>query len=828
MANTKHHFDWKKLEEKPENWETLRQLIALCNTPNNVYSQDPVPDNNWTDVFYDIFRQKILKEYGKDTAPCFPSTSSPKSCSKKTVKAKSSKKRVSIKDQIHKDTEKKMIEKDLGLIRFDPKTLLPSFTSFRLQPTFSFMIAEWTIILWKKVMLLNQKTDKSVLTNALLSLDRILCEEIETKKRIHEDIVRFFNHLNTLAKPMLNKKDLFEQLFSHHPELMVNPFSQKREGRVSLYQEQVRVMQHIVNAVLLDQPMLLGDRMPPGTGKTFLAVPLAQKLAAIHSKKTLLFACHNQLVRTDVASLALLGKNIHLWMGVYDFVEDEYLIRPHKSCFPVTWKKVYKTHDDNKTGSVFQQCMFYKQATSQWPNVLVADLPTCRALLKDQRLQNQFVAYIDEFVSEPSANKIMVEIAQYLPRQTVLLSAILPRFEDIPAMVDHFQRRHPGTEVIRIESNQLTISCTVVDPQGRVALPHHFIESADQIPLLVQRIREDPLIGRMYAPQQVFSLVEHLGKRLKGSGLLFEDRFQSISRIDHSGVRSYVLDLLDYVKDYPELFTLMKQYRPVVMSSPNLQTLCTKDSHHFMGKTLVITSSDVLFPTLETIKTELHKDAPNLTDLLSSLEKKREILKKELEHMMEASSKSSSKQKIDAVDHQQNISRVRDELQSCFHSPWPDQYVVNTADHARRFVHSLSKYMIRPNLPSEYESAFPEFLLSLLMSGIGVYDFSQCTEHQRRLTMRVVKQLSVLFAGKEIVFGTNIEGLTHLFIDKSFGDHVSRNVLYQLIGRAGRMGQSYQAFIAVNGEHTLQKMMSFVHTTDEDAKYFQDVFSSLV
>lgn len=828
MANTKHHFDWKKLEDKPDNWETLRQLISLCNSPNNVYSQETLPDNNWTQIFYEIFKEKILRDYGKDTERCFPTSrpSSPTTTTTSKKKTQNKKKKVSIKEQIHQETEKKMIEKDLGLIRFDPKSIVPIFTSFRLQPTFSFMVAEWVIILWKKTFLLKQKVDKGVLTNAMISLDRIVCEEVLTKEKIYEPIFLFFRHLNKLIQPMLSKTDLFEQLFSYHPELMVNPFSQKREGRIGLYQEQIKVLQHVVDAVMLDQPMLLGDRMPPGTGKTFLAVPLAQKLAAIHSKKTLLFACHNQLVRTDVASLALLGKNIHLWMGVYDAVEDEFLIRPHKSCFPVTWKKVYKTHDDNKTGSVFQQFMFYKQATSHVPNLLVVDLPTCKALLQDPRLQNQFVAYIDEFVSEPTANQIMVDISQYLPKQTILLSAILPRFEDIPAVIAHFQNRHKDAEIVRIESNQLTISCTVVDPQGRVSLPHHFIESVDQIPLLIQRIREDPLIGRMYAPQQVYALVNHLQSDLRRSGLTFEERFPSLSKIDHAGVRSYVLDLLEYVQMHPLIFDKMRSFRPCLMPSPSLETICTKDSNHFMGKTLVITSSDVLYPTLHTMKKSLHANAPILSDLLSLLEKKKEVLKKELDQLMSESG-SKSKQKIDPIEQQQNISRVRDELQSCFNSPWPDQFVVNTADHAKRFGHHMSKHMVRPNLPSEYESAFPEFLLSLLLSGIGVYDFSQCTEHQRRLTMRVVKQLSFLFAGKEIVFGTNIEGLTHLFIDKSFGDHASRNVLYQLIGRAGRMGQSYQALIALNGESTLKTIMNFVDTKDEDAEFFQQYFLNL-
>jgi hypothetical protein len=178
------------------------------------------------------------------------------------------------------------------------------------------------------------------------------------------------------------------------------------------------------------------------------------------------------------------------------------------------------------------------------------------------------------------------------------------------------------------------------------------------------------------------------------------------------------------------------------------------------------------------------------------------------------------------MDIQIEISRLEDRLATVQRFPWPDTMVVNSQMHAARFHHNISKTAVIPNLSKEYQE-LPDFLFTLLLSGIGVYDFSQCTEYHRRLTMKALKQLSFLFAGKEIVFGTNIEGLTHLFIDGEFGDHTSRNVLFQLIGRAGRMGQSYQAFVVLNSNVTLQTIMNFNHQED-DAIYFEEHFRSIL
>ena len=685
------------------------------------------------------------------------------------------------------------------------------------------MIAEWNI--W----LLSQKKPKAsrhAIVDAMISMDRIMLEEIRTNPSIPDDTRAFFEGVHAKSQDLLPRHEVFDELFSQHPELMVNPFSQKRVGRTALYKEQVEVLTHVADAVMLNAPLLLGDRMPPGTGKTFLAVPLAQKLLALKCGKTLLFACHNPLVRTDVASLSLLGKSVHLWMGRFDNSSGkrEFLIRPHKSCFPVNWKQVYKAKDDKKTADVYQQCTFYKKETGRFPDILVADLETCAELLRDDLLRDQFVAYIDEFVSDDYANSVMVEIVRHLPPQSVLLSAILPRFEDMPSVIRHFQQRHHNASIVRIESNQLLISCTLVAPDGRACLPHHFIERPDQVPTLIQRIREDPLIGRMYSPQQVFLMTEQVRDDLPAH-LLFHHRFPTIGLVDHQKVRDYVLDLLAHAADHPDTFHKMRSYRPRLMEdSPSPEKVATEDSHHYQGKTLVITTPEDRFPLLEKIRQSLHQDAPDLQLMLDTLEKK----KKELMRLLEAtqSAQRSTTQKIDATDQQQRITRIQDELCAVDRVRWPEQLIVNTPAHARRFKHTISHPATPPILSKEHEDAFSGFLLSLLLSGIGVYDFSQCTEHQRRLTMRVMRQLSFLFAGHEIVFGTNIDGLTHLFIDGNYGDHVSRNVLLQLCGRVGRVGHSYEALLVVNSETTLRSIMDFIDPVDEDAKYFETHFAT--
>lgn len=823
MSRTTHHFDWKKLEEKPDNWETLRHLITICNNVEDIYTEQINTNPVWNNLTMEVFKEHVRTRYGKLTEKFF--TMMEKETTTMTCGASKNKKSKNmLRQKIQMETEKKLLQKDFSAIRFEYGK--PTRTMFRISSVFYFMIAEWNLML---LLCTKDNIKKGVMVDAIISLDRIILEEISVNPEIPIFIKTFFTHLNEKAQNLLPRDKIFHELFCNHPELMVNPFSQKRVGRMSLYKEQIEVMTHVMDAVMTGSPLLLGDRMPPGTGKTFLAVPLAQKLVALRCGKTLLFACHNPLVRMDVASLSLLGKSLHLWMGRFDNTNGtkEYLVRPHKSCFPTHWKQVYKTQNDKKTGDVYQQCMFYKKETGRFPDILVADLETCAEILRQDLLQQQFIAYIDEFVSDEYANKVMTEIVENLPKQSILLSAILPRFQDMPSVVKHFQQKYSATDqqIVRIESNQLMISCTLVDPEGCSCLPHHFIQHHDQLPILIQRIREDPLIGRMYSPQQVFLMADHIQSELEPF-LQFHHRFPTIGLIDHRKIRDYVLDLLEYTISYPPLFSKMREYQPILMKKPALETMTTTESNHYQGKTLVITTPQDRFPTLEKVKQSLHQDAPDLQLMLETMEKRKKELLKTLQSTQEA--QRSSFQKIDVVDQQQRLTQLEEELHSADHLDWPSHLIVNTMAHAKRFQHQLSHYAVVPILSKEYEDAFSDFLLSLLLSGIGVYDFSQCTEYQRRLTMRLMKQLSFLFAGHEIVFGTNIDGLTHLFIDGNYGDNVSRNVLLQLCGRIGRIGHSYEALIVVNSHKTLERIMDFIDPVDEDALFFEHHFQKLL
>ena len=358
---------------------------------------------------------------------------------------------------------------------------------------------------------------------------------------------------------------------------------QVQDNRISLRSEQKETLRLIDSAITNDKALLLGNQMPTGHGKTFLAVPLAKLLSTernVEKKKCVLFACSNDLVNMDVAANALIGNQLHLWMAKFIFVEKkvkqqdnsvvitktpQVLLRPYKRCFPATWKKIYKQDDDQKTGTISEQWRYYVKATRRIPDIIVADLSSCKLLLQNQvEIGNPFVAYIDEFVSDKNSNNIMAEICHYLPKQTVLLSSILPRFENIPLIIQNFCVRHGSSRdecVHRIESAEVSIPCVIIDQNGIVRFPHHEINSERDLRQLVIEMRRNPRIRRTYSPKHVFYWSADVKDSIP-SDLHFYNHFPTIGSINLKGILDYVILLLEYLGENFHKLEVFQRYRP--------------------------------------------------------------------------------------------------------------------------------------------------------------------------------------------------------------------------------------------------------------------------
>jgi hypothetical protein len=829
----KQGFDWKKIEEKPDNWETIRELIKDGYTPRTDKKDKYWDNEDVLETLLEVYPDMKCWVPDKQAAAAAAAATVSKQKQKKVVEKKS--------DKIIQRQTLEIIRNDIKKIRFDPTSQMAIKTNYTMEVTTVIMVLVWNYTFYLR------KTRSKTINNVAM-LDAII-----SLNRIHEDESANFNaRLSTTvtnAIATMNKfvdESMYDTLFNY-PYLLIQSTADKRSRKVRLYDEQHEVLNSITTAIRDNKPILLGNQMPTGTGKTMLSVPLAQKVNHMKLNKTLLFACSNELVNQDVACTALLADDLHLWLA--RLIRDDQnrvmvKIRPYKRCFPATWKKVYRQDNKKKDGTIQEQWEFYKGATNRIPDMIIADLEACHEILKvADDLANPFYAYIDEFISDDKSNALMKEIARMLPKQSVIISAILPQFHHIHHFVRHFCDRFattPQQVVKRVDTAVVNISCAVIDPEGCICMPHHEVETEEDLRLLLQDIRINPRIRRTYTAKHVYHWCKTIKEHLVPARLNFEVLFPNIGLIRNSRILDHAITLLEFIRDNFHLLAAFKSYRPKVMDPPSFSDTFTTQAYMYEGKTLMISKS-VYDKVLTDAFSEgglFHNPSICWDDLVQDAVRRerekeqayKEALKTKCQkgNVVDDDGTTCNKShRIEGMEMAIDQSSILERNTSII---LPAMYTVNSRAHVSRFKsEDIAKTFKDPrcaiSLPMEYDDAFEPEMNLLMSAGIGIYDITRMTDFQRRMVMAQYPQLMFLCSGKEIVFGTNLPSLTNIFIDGSFGDEEHRDVLYQLMGRAGRLGRSYHANIIVNSEKTLHKILNFKEDDlDVEVIRFNDSF----
>lgn len=839
--NAKQGFHWKTIEQKPENWEKLHHLIK------NSYMELKEEDDKFWDKG-DLVIEVLIGQY-PDLEPLFHrfasiavatnSTTTPgKGAQKKSKKPPP----VSKKQEIMMRVDRELIKKDLMNIRFD-KHLHPVTTKFSHDVNFVCMILVWAYFVLRKV-----NADPLIILDAIISINRIVDMEADNLERtpVLRDVLL---HIKGEANDVV-RNETYSLLFEN-PSFLIESTADKRPKSTRLYPEQKTILDRVAEAILLDQPLLMGNQMPTGTGKSFLAVPLAQKIAHMKRNKTVLFACSNELVNQDIASTALLGDDLHLWMSA--LIRDEHgvaqvLLRPYKRCFPTKWKSVYKKEDVDKIGSITEQWHYYTEATNKTPDIIVADLEACLQLLKAAPgMGNPFVAYIDEFISDSASNKIMADICHYLPKHTILLSAILPRFNSLEPILEDFETRHGASSreafVNRVATNNIPISCAVIDQEGYLRMPHHNIFTLEDLNILLNEMQINPRIRRCYTAKHVFYWARDLQDILQPAGLGFMTCYPDIGKIQNHRIVEYAIRLLTFLRDrFDEvLLVRFKTYRPLLMSPPDRSKIFKEQCYEYEGKSLFI-STDT-FRNLFQSSEGLFDEGLRWSAIVSRAEKNRANLDKRIEMLKakdtfkNASAKGGSTSAADGatINKQEKEKMISELSEFQTHPMLPPQYVLNTREHFIRFhdkeTPPAQGFHVRaPNiLLDHFNEAFSDEELMMLASGIGFYDKSKMTSFQRNLIMTMYKDLFFICSCKDIVFGTNLPDLVNVFITREFAEQESVSILYQLMGRVGRMGRSHCANIILDSEESVSKILSLdCNMDDQHVLYLLECFRGVV
>ncbi|CAD8210744.1 unnamed protein product [Paramecium pentaurelia] len=238
-------------------------------------------------------------------------------------------------------------------------------------------------------------------------------------------------------------------------------------------------------------------------------------------------------------------------------------------------------------------------------------------------------------------------------------------------------------------------------------------------------------------------------------------------------------------------------------------------AHKFLGGCLIAVNKPVEFIRAKFHKL-LKKCAP-ASEYVKQYLKQHEYLEKEIQ---------KKEREIDNEDERsKQIQALQESMKLTI--AFPDFLKINTLEHYKKFVTNdplyLEQYRARKAFSLEginYQLNIPDDIMLYLFSGIAAY-----TEKQSELDIDYYEevqklasngQLALIISDDSMCYGVNYP-LNHVIVFDEMAEKRSIGALFQLIGRAGRVGVSWTAN-AYLGDKTFDRLIKYLNGQNEETE----------
>ena len=833
IQSTGEAINWRSINEKHNDDPVISELMteAMLFIKNDVsvsIHEDKVELNNLLEKFNIFLTEKKIPTI-------FTVTTTVKAVeSKSKGKQKKQTSKELLLQKIRDENEKKEADrfiKSINLTEYHPNS------SNNIKEAF-LIIVYWALVLLKKKK--DSTINMQIYINCAISLYRAIQDSLSF---LTEDMIIKSNELLVDLENIIQLKignTSLLNVVSLNLNLLSNSYWDKEKPKaIALYDEQKTVISTLLTKLERDESLLLFYKVPPANGKTVLSAILAKSIVNINQKnmhvdgyknKVLLYICYNSIVREEVANLCTTHDvDIKYWFArtQLDNVDGKIktLLRPYKTCYPDWNKKVFRNKKEeeefrsnkakrysedlnvqweyflNETRRLSEQTKEiknYKKAPNT-PEMIISDLDSALKLL--QEFPDIFIPYFDEAFAASSL-KITSKILKALPKVSILISATLADPEELPVFIDDFKVRHnlvDDTFLHLIKSDTQHISCTFIDNNGYMFAPHNSIKNLGAMPDFLELLKKEPLLKRAYSPEIVFNMSERINTLLP-LDMKFKENFPFIGMITHASLRNYAIKILNFIHTSQDigLLNILNENLVRKITDLSISNMFTTNTIHYQSaKTLHVSSSSNFNSHVNDIALPFLEGSPKISDVISQYNREHERLKLQLENLEKNGNKDSEYEK-------QKINKEVDDIRLA----WPSEFILNSKTHAGKFGNL--KKILMPNNEifgkiDEIDS-LDELQSKLYFSGVGVYQPESFTNSKMSLFLRNKDKYKFILSTPSIVYGTNIS-LSIIDIDSSFSPETTKNMLYQLIGRAGRKGKSDSATIIFRDQNMIQKIL---------------------
>lgn len=569
----------------------------------------------------------------------------------------------------------------------------------------------------------------------------------------------------------------------------------------SLYPHQINLMENIYNSINKNEALLISLRTMTGTGKTTSACGIAEIINCFrkyYDKKDLMFifCCNIRQVMDQVTQLVY-NSNIPLGIAIMDHF--------------IGLKEINNYNCKSDSERV----------------VTICGPEACIELLKKY---TNTVLFLDEptigLDHKTDIAKINVKlISEHLPKWTILSSATLPQV--LPSwIIDSHELKYGKTNFIDIYSNKIHIACEIKTFDGELLIPHSKSKTCDELSKTINRIKENPFIGRTYTANMtnelykiisnekinvpdinsIFNNTDNLSAdSLRGISM---DMLQTVSLSNNNKVNNICstkinprsIDKLEDTKIATNNDIIWdKEEKFSVENFIDYKQLCTKMAHRFMLPTLIATINPILFVNeyFSEIVNDFIEHFGSVKQINDNYYNVLNLWKKQVYRVQKNMKDSSISCKEDRMRSEENIMLNKPILKV-------SGFQINTVEHIRKYAKNTKNIIDKSSIRIEIDATeilttdmdVPDYIRILLACGVGI--IGKYSGVYTSIVNKLMNdgKLAFIVADSSIAYGTNVP-INNVIVTKDFSDTHSINTVYQLISRAGRVGRSWiaEAFI---------------------------------
>jgi hypothetical protein len=587
------------------------------------------------------------------------------------------------------------------------------------------------------------------------------------------------------------------------------------------YETQIDVMNIIKDN--LNNGFNINYKTIQGGGKTSLILSIAKFIKHTHENIKIIFCCSDMLeaVRVQVAKI-MFNFNINFGIGTGSKnTNNQYVYELKNSWSCASIGKILKP----MFNLTLSQTINYKKI--EVCDIVICDYISTLLMLKENE---QLKKYEKEnnvsdysynyllFFDEPtyacgSINNIidiMTQILYHAPNKLILSSATLPPLDEMTQFNEFFKNKYVNSVLSDIKSNKVLIGCLIRNYNGNILTPHNDCETREQLQHFITKISEKPLIGKFYTLIYLINLNNFLMQYNENLNL------DEIENFNHSHIMNNILLLFKKIINNPNIpYEEFLNIKCGISENftVDYSKLLTKDSYKYLGGCLISVDNPLdyvmtnFYPIVEKIKLKLGinsigEEYDLYLNSVNNIQLKIEMLNKNFD---------KSEQNYD--------NELCEIYKSVYSLKFNDIFEIGTKEHLNSFANNIDyddtllKSKINREQLNINEFNIDDNLKFLLYMGVGIYSNSYKSNYRDKvLELLNDKKLAYFIADDSYIYGGN-GPLSNIIIDDSIGNKLNDNELSQLIGRTGRVGQSWISKIYVQN-NTFDKLRLYFQNID--------------